>query len=108
MKIKIENLDFKCIIGVLDFERKNTQRVIVNITLKYNFTNNSYLDYSQIVTVVKKHMIDNKFTLLEEALESLSELLFDNFCTIKTLTLTISKPDILHDCTVSVTKKYIS
>lgn len=33
MKIEIEQLTFKCIIGILDFERVKKQKVIINLSL---------------------------------------------------------------------------
>ena len=37
MKIDIENLEFKCIIGILDFERVKKQKVIINLSFEYDF-----------------------------------------------------------------------
>ncbi len=39
MKIHIEDLKFKCIIGVLDHERQNEQDVIIDFECKYEFKN---------------------------------------------------------------------
>ena len=41
MKIEINNLTFKCIIGILDFERIKKQRVILNISFEYEFDDSS-------------------------------------------------------------------
>ncbi|WP_423243523.1 dihydroneopterin aldolase [Aliarcobacter butzleri] len=38
MKIDIENLEFKCIIGILDFERVKKQKVIINLSFEYDFS----------------------------------------------------------------------
>ena len=48
MKIEISDLTFKCIIGILDFERQEKQRVIVNLSFDYEFKNGSFIDYAEV------------------------------------------------------------
>lgn len=47
MKIDIENLEFKCIIGILDFERVKKQKVIINLSFDYDFGKDNFIDYSK-------------------------------------------------------------
>lgn len=101
MKIYIEDLKFQCIIGILDFERTTAQDVIVNLELEYIF-DNSFLDYAKVVNFIKRSMINNKFLLIEDALNKLSRSLKKEFSTIDSLNLKITKPSILSDCKVSV------
>ena len=101
MTIYIEDLTFKCIIGILDFERQEKQRVIVNLSFDYEFKNGSFIDYAEVCEFVKKTMKDQKFELLEDAVKTLAKLLNQNYC-IEKLKLKISKPDILKDCVVSL------
>lgn len=101
MKIEIENLTFKCIIGILDFERVKKQKVIVNLSFDYDFNENSFINYVEVVNLVKKAMKENKFELLEDAINIIKELL-NNKYTIKNLKIKITKPDILKDCLVSL------
>ena len=54
MKIYIEQLTFKTIIGILPFERIKKQRVIIDITFDYKFEKGSFIDYSEIAQDVKK------------------------------------------------------
>jgi len=105
MQVEIENLEFECIIGILDFERKTPQKVIVNLSFSYHFDNN-YIDYAKIASIVKKMMIQNQYQLIEDAVLKISAFLKENFSLIETLDIKISKPSILPDCTVSVA--YIS
>jgi len=102
MTIRIERLEFDAIIGVLDFERERTQRVRLDITATYDYQPPDYLDYAQMVSVAREHIITRKYELLEEALEGLRETLIQTFPAIETLHLTIAKPDILSDCVVSL------
>ncbi len=102
MKIYIENLNFNCIIGILDFERKNKQKVIIDISFKYTYKNRkTFIDYSEISKNIEKIMKKRKFKLLEEAIIYIENFLYKNY-NIKKLNIKISKPDILTNCIVSV------
>lgn len=101
MKIQIEHLRFQCIIGILDFERQKEQDVIINTTIKYDF-DKEFINYADVVDLIKKTMIKKKFLLIEDALQTLEQKLKKNFPAIKKLKLKITKPSILPDCAVSV------
>ncbi|QOP41666.1 dihydroneopterin aldolase [Sulfurimonas marina] len=101
MKIYVEDLRFQCIIGILDFERATPQDVIVNLELEYDFQK-EFINYADVASNIKKTMINEKFLLLEDAIDKISKNLQENFPTIDTLKLKITKPSILPDCVVSV------
>ena len=101
MKIEIEQLTFKCIIGILDFERVKKQKVIINLSFDYDFGKDNFIDYSEVANLVKKSMKKNIFKLLEDAVKTIKKVLEDSY-TIKNLKLKISKPNILKDCIVSI------
>ena len=105
MKIYVEDLRFRCIIGILDFERKNEQDVIVNLEIDYDFVS-TFINYADVVELIKSTMKTNKFLLIEDALQTLSQNLKNNFSAIKSLNLKITKPSILSDCSVSVGNSY--
>ena len=44
MKIEISDLTFKCIIGILDFERIKKQKVIINISFEYDFSKDLFIE----------------------------------------------------------------
>ena len=102
MTIRIDDLEFDAIIGLLDFERDRTQRVRLNIEATYDYQPPMFLDYAQMVEVAKKHIIDKKYELLEEALHGLHDTFLEAFPQIETLKITMTKPDILPDCVVSL------
>jgi len=102
MKIKIKNLQFKCIIGILPHERETKQTVIINLSFKYTFINNIFINYADIANYVQQSMKENKFLLIEDALLHIKKGLYNKF-QIKKLKLSIAKPDILDNCEVSVT-----
>ena len=60
MKIEIEQLTFKCIIGILDFERVKKQKVIINLSFDYDFSKDNFIDYSEVANLVKKSMKKKK------------------------------------------------
>ena len=107
MKIYIEDLKFQCIIGILDFERVTPQDVVINITIEYDYKN-EFINYADVSQTVKNTMISQKFELIEEALDNLSLKLTQEFTSINTLDIKITKPSILPDCKVSVSNFYIS
>ena len=101
MKIEIEQLTFKCIIGILDFERVKKQKVIINLSFDYDFIKDNFIDYSEVANLVKKTMKEHKIELIEDAIKTIKKVLEDSY-TIKNLKLKISKPNILKDCIVSI------
>lgn len=101
MTIHIEDLKFQCIIGILDFERTTPQDVIINLIIEYNYKN-TFINYADIVEIIKKTMIKSEFFLIEDALESLNLKLIKEYKAIKSINLKITKPSILPDCKVSV------
>jgi dihydroneopterin aldolase len=105
MKIHIEDLKFQCIIGILDHERENEQDVVVNFECEYEFKN-EYINYANVVNLIKKTMIFSKFKLIEDAILSLKSEILKEFPLINSYTIKISKPSILADCRVSVSDKY--
>jgi len=106
MKIHIEELEFECIIGILEHERKNSQRVIVSSNLEYEYSGGIFVDYAQVSDLITKNMQKEKFELLEEAIESLSKVIHQNFSVVTKLYLKITKPDIMKNSKVSLSENY--
>lgn len=101
MKIEITDLTFKCIIGILDFERVKKQKVVINISFEYEYKKDYFIDYSEVSNLVKTIMKKKKFLLLEDALLIIQKKLNKTYKITK-LKIKISKPDILKDCIVSL------
>jgi len=108
MKIHIDGLEICCIIGVLDFERELQQKVLLDLELEYQYTKGEFLDYGKIATDLETHLKREKYLLLEEALLGIKEMLFADFPTIKTLHIKLSKPDILPQCSVGLSGKWVN
>jgi len=105
MKIHIEDLKFKTIIGILNFERETPQDVIINLEIEYEYID-EFINYADIVKLITKTMKKDKFLLLEDALKTISVKLKKEFSQIETINLKITKPSIIADCKVSLSDIY--
>jgi dihydroneopterin aldolase len=99
MRIRIADLTFETIIGILDYERQTPQRVVVDCTLDYE---GEYVDYGVIREIIVQTVQKEAFGLIEEALPVVIKKIHDVFPQIDAVHLRIAKPDIFDDCSVSV------
>ena len=106
MTIHIEDLTFDVIIGLLDFEREKAQRVIINIEANYPYNNDQFIDYADMVVLIQNKLKEERYELLENALLGLKEILYTTYPQLSSLHIKISKPDILDNCTVSLSKTW--
>ncbi len=102
MNIHIDNLIFNTIIGLLEFERNSPQKVTIDLEVSYKYKNKNFINYADIVTLIKNKLQIKKYELLEDALLGLKDEIYTKYPQIKTLKIKISKPDILSDCTVAL------
>ncbi len=100
-KAHLENLEFYAIIGLLPHERVAVQKVIVDAWFTYE-SKEEYIDYAKAAKLIESHIKEREFHLLEEALDSCAKLLKKNFPQIRSLYLSIKKPQILPNVTPSV------
>lgn len=105
MTIEIEALEFNTIIGLLDFERITPQKVRVDLELDYNYTNKNFINYADLVIIIKNNIITKKYELLEDALIDLEKEIIKTYKNIERLKIKITKPDILDDCIVSISNE---
>jgi len=100
--IKIENLLFEAILGILDFERRSPQRIEIECEIEYRYEKGRFLDYAAAAQLLESTMKEGRFSLVEEALEALFHKMRETFPEIEKIKITISKPDILPNCRVCV------
>ena len=105
-KIHIEDLNINTIIGILDFERVSKQRVIVNMEIIYNYIDKSFIDYSIVIKEIEELFNKNRYRLLEEAIDSIGSNLISLYPQITSLYIKISKPDIIKNASVSLSKEW--
>ncbi len=102
MYIHIDALIFNTIIGLLDFERITPQEVNINLEASYEYTDGSFINYADIVTLIENELQVKKYKLLEDALLGLKREIYTKYPQIKTLKIKISKPNILSNCSVAL------
>jgi len=100
--IHIEALTFDVIIGLLDFERDRPQSVSVDLTATYDYSDDVFIDYADLVILIQNELKVKRYALLENALIGLKDVLYTSYPQLKTLSLKISKPDILPECNVAL------
>ncbi|MFC3121058.1 dihydroneopterin aldolase [Agaribacter flavus] len=99
----IQGLELSTIIGVYDFERNEKQRVIVDIEIatdlsKASETDNidDTVDYGHIAETLSQVASNSRFQLLEALGKEMLDTLF-SYYPLKTVSLTINKPDIISN-----------
>ena len=99
-EIKIKNLKLYGYFGVLDFERKNGQNFIVNVTMQCDVSDDwstdkleTTVDYAAVATLCADYFEKNICMLLETATYSICEQILLNFDKVKEVTVEIQKPD---------------
>ncbi|MFT7823870.1 MAG: dihydroneopterin aldolase [Sulfurimonas sp.] len=105
MTIHIEAFTFDVIIGLLDFEREKPQRVIIDLKASYMYQDN-FIDYAAIASLIQKELKEKRYKLLEDALLGLKHLLSETYPQINTLSLKITKPDIIPECSVALSDEW--
>jgi dihydroneopterin aldolase len=107
ISIIIKNLEFETIIGVLDFERVKTQKIVINTEIKYKYEN-EYLDYVKVSEIIKNILQTKKFEIIEDGLNYICSYLKNEFLNISQIEIELLKPNILEDCIVGakIVKKY--
>lgn len=89
---------FKCIIGILDFERKQKQKIIIKAKVRsYEF-----LNYADLICIIKKYYKKQKFYTLEESLEFTCSKLKEDFPSLNYIKLQIYKPKIIKNAKVGI------
>ncbi len=106
MTIHIESLTFDTIIGLLDFEREHTQRVVIDLEATYDYTAEDFIDYADLALLVEEKVKQARYMLLEDALTELETLILSSYPQITSLSLKITKPDILSNCVVALSQRW--
>ncbi|MFA6630506.1 MAG: dihydroneopterin aldolase [Sulfuricurvum sp.] len=107
MTVLIENLTFETVIGILDFERLTPQNVQIDCTIVYDYKKNDFINYADVIELIRTTMDERRFELIETALQELAEALKKSFPQINELYLSIRKPDILPHCNVGVAERFV-
>jgi len=107
MTIHIEKLELSAIIGILDFERINKQKVLVDATIDYDYSEHQFISYVDIISIIETMIIGNKYQLLEEALQDIHQTVTEHYSQISRFKLKISKPHIIENANVALSLEYL-
>ena len=105
-QIELHNLETTCIIGILDQERQNRQRVIASLAVSFDTSKavrscsiDDTLDYAVLANAAQFILDKACFNLLETAADALARFVIANYrqLMIDKVQVTLDKPDILAD-----------
>ncbi len=99
-EISLENLRFKSIIGILDFERQKEQDLRIDAKFSYEFRGD-FLDYRLLKDLILSAFKQN-FDTLENALLYLKQAIQKEFKNINKFEIKLTKLEIFKDCLVSL------
>ena len=99
-KIIIKDLKLYAYHGVNPEEKIQGQNFILDIVCKMDLTKpchtdnvNDTVSYAQIIKVVKKVFIAEKYDLIEKAAQVVADAIFESFEQIEKIELTLKKPE---------------
>ncbi|MCR4941979.1 MAG: dihydroneopterin aldolase [Campylobacter sp.] len=92
----IKDFEFSTIIGMLDFERTNPQKVRINA----EFQSSEFIDYIQIMDFIQSYYNDKKFQSVEESLKEVSKALKEIFSNLISLKIEILKIQVVNNAHV--------
>ena len=107
MTIHIEELEIIAIIGILNFERIKTQPIMVDATIEYDYSENQFISYVEIINIIETMIINKKYMLLEDALSDIKLKILERYSQISRLNLKISKPNIIKNANVGVSIEWL-
>ena len=90
-------LKFSCIIGILPFERKQKQKIVLKLKAK----SDEFLDYAVLCEWLKFTYEKRKFELLEQSLEFVASELQKTHPALRSFKMSVSKPHIIKNARVS-------
>ena len=100
-KVFVHGLMVNAIIGIFDFERKNKQRVIIDVDMLWDNIPAANtedidlaLDYKKVSEAIEALVVKSEFLLVETMAEHIAELLLKSFC-VPGVKVRVTKPDAL-------------
>lgn len=94
--VLIENLEFKTIIGMLEFERTKAQKIKIDA----KFQAHEFIDYALVCEIIENEFNKNKFVKVEDALNYFCDFFKKKYPTINYFFMKIIKKEILQNADV--------
>ena len=107
MSIHIEALNIIAIIGILDFERTTAQQIFVDAQIDYLYKKDIFINYAEVITLIETCLVEEKYALLEDALNDIQQKILNTYPQILRLTLKITKPNIIKNAKVALSLKWV-
>jgi len=97
-KVFIQALEVQCIIGIFEWEREKTQKVLIDLEFPADIRRaartdhiDDTIDYKRIAKRILDYVSKSSFQLIETLAEELAKLLLKEF-KLRSVTLRVSKP----------------
>lgn len=104
-QIFLKNLAVETVVGVLDWEREQTQTLLLTLSLTVDTAPASKdedltqtVSYAAVAETVRAHLAEQHYRLLETLANRLAALLFEAYPLIQAIGLTVDKPDVVPGC----------
>ncbi|MCI7364637.1 dihydroneopterin aldolase [Campylobacter lanienae] len=96
ISVFVDNLEFDTIIGLLDFERVNSQKICVSM----EFEACEFVDYATVCEITQREFNENKFYKVEDALEYFAIKFKATYPSLTKFYMKISKIEIVPNAIV--------
>jgi len=103
-KVFIKGLTINAIVGICDWERAASQKIIIDIEMAKDISKaaqseniNDALDYSAVASAIDARVVEAEFLLLETMAEDVAALVMKEF-SVSWLQLRISKTQAMSNC----------
>ena len=106
MKIHIKDLRFEAILGILEHERIHAQLVCLHVKIAYSYDGHTFIDYAKVCELITQDMQEQKYGLVEVALEGIYRKIVEAYPNISKISLKIFKPTILENAIVGVSRTF--
>lgn len=98
----LRRLAVETVIGILDWEREQTQTLYLSVTLNVDTQPAAKaedvaltVDYGAVAQRIREHLADARYRLIETLANAVCALLLEEFALIQAVTLTVEKPDVV-------------
>lgn len=104
-RIRLKDVQFDCIVGVLPYERQNEQPIVLNLTLWLDFTKaaetenlNESVDYAKLAEELKEFIRLSCFKLVETLVVKTAEYVLEHNPKVNAVEVSVAKPKAIPGC----------
>lgn len=104
-QIRLRNIQFDCIVGILPYERENEQPIILNLTLWLDFAEaartedlNESIDYAKLAEELKGFIRLSCFKLVETLVVKTAEYVLEHYPKANAVEVSVAKPKAVPGC----------